>query len=267
MKAPAQPATVKPDTAPRPLPARWLDSLRARVLLGVSAVLVGLFGLTILALDLTFQRSTTQAIEALLDAQMLGLLALAVEDPERGLRLPDEAADPRFNVAESGLYAALWDADRHLIWQSLSLLGREIDLGPLPAPGERRYGDIELPGLPPGRGLLMGITWEFSDGHVAAFALGTAVSLEPYQERQRSFRRNLIGWFGGMTVVMLVVIAGLLRLVLRPVASLERQVREVELGQRSQLAGKSPTELQGLARNLNALIDTERRRQDRKSVV
>lgn len=245
------------------LSRHWLESLRTRVLLGVSAVLVALFGVTILALDLTFERSTEQAIEALLDAQLLGLIALAEEDPVLGLTLPDETADPRFNVADSGLYAALWDGSGRLLWQSLSLLGRDIDPGPLPAPGERRYADIDLPGLPPGRGLLMGISWEFADGRVARYALGTAVSLEPYRERQQSFRRNLIGWFGGMTATMLIVIALLLRLVLRPVARLERQVRDVELGRRSQLTGRFPAELKGLAHNLNALIDTERRRQVR----
>jgi len=244
-------------------PRRWLESLRARVLLAVSGVLVVLFGITIIGLDITFQRSTGRAVDALLDAQMLGLIALAEPHPELGLSLPDQTADPRFNVADSGLYAALWNAAGQRIWQSLSLLDREIDPGPLPAPGERRYVAIDLPGFPPGRGLLMGISWEFADGKIGTFALGTAVSLAPYAERQRSFRRNLIGWFGGVTLTMLVVIAGLLRRVLRPVGSLERQVREVEAGQRAQLAGSFPSELQGLARNLNALIDTERRRQVR----
>jgi two-component system sensor histidine kinase PhoQ len=244
-------------------PRQWLQSLRAHVLLGVSAVLVVLFGVTIFALDLAFQRSTDDAIEALLEAQLLGLIALADEEPGLGLTLPDETADPRFNVADSGLYAALWNSRGERVWQSLSLVGREIDVGALPGPGERRYGDITVPGLPPGRGLLMGISWEFADGGVETFALGTGVSLAPYEARQRSFRRNLIGWFTGMTAVMLIVIALLMRLVLRPVRNLERQVRDVEVGRRAALTGRYPIELRGLARNLNALIDTERRRQIR----
>ena len=65
------------------------------MLLGVSAVLVILFGATILALDQTFERSTDEAIRALLDAQLLGLIALAEEDPVRGLTLPDETAAPK----------------------------------------------------------------------------------------------------------------------------------------------------------------------------
>ncbi|NNC63158.1 MAG: two-component sensor histidine kinase [Gammaproteobacteria bacterium] len=246
-----------------PLPAHWLKSLRAHVLLGVSAVLVVLFGITIIALDVTFQRSTERALEELLDAQLLGLIALAEPDPVLGLTLPDDPADSRFNVADSGLYGALWDGTGERIWQSLSLLDRGVDPGALPEPGERRFTDIAMPGLAPARGLLMGIAWEYADGKVDTFTFGAMVSLEPYTARQQSFRRNLIGWFAGITLAMLVVIAGLLRLVLRPVGRLEAQVREVEAGRRSQLSGRVPTELKGLAGNLNALIDTERRRQVR----
>jgi two-component system sensor histidine kinase PhoQ len=90
-----------------------------------------------------------------------------------------------------------------------------------------------------------------------------AVSLEPYAERQAAFRLNLIGWFGGVTLTTVIVLAGLLRWVLRPLHRLERQVREVEGGSRGQQTGELPTELVGLAGNLNALIETERRRLSR----
>ncbi len=59
---------------------------------------------------------------------------------------------------------------------------------------------------------------------------------------------------------MLLVVGGLLTFVLRPVLRLERQVREVEAGDRVKLTGNYPSELVGLADNLNMLIDTERRR-------
>ena len=106
----------------------------------------------------------------------------------------------------------------------------------------------------------MGIDWEFEDGQVARYTVGVAVSLEPYNARQLAFRRNLIGWFAGITLTMLIVISGLLRFVLRPLQRLERQVREVEAGERTSLTGNYPSELVGLAANLNALIETERRR-------
>jgi two-component system sensor histidine kinase PhoQ len=59
---------------------------------------------------------------------------------------------------------------------------------------------------------------------------------------------------------MLVVLSGLLTFVLLPVRRLERQVREVEAGERVKLTGRYPSEIVGLADNLNTLIDTERRR-------
>jgi two-component system sensor histidine kinase PhoQ len=108
--------------------------------------------------------------------------------------------------------------------------------------------------------LVMGVTWEFAEGYVLPYTFGVAVSMEPYATRQAAFRRNLTGWFVGVTVTLVLVLAGLLRFVLRPLRRLESEVREVEVGERSRLSTELPTELVGLAGNLNTLIDTERRR-------
>ena len=97
-----------------------IPSLRARVLFWVSVALVMLFGLTITALDATFRLSTERSLEELLDAHLLGLIALAEPHPVRGLALPRDTVDARFNVADSGLYGALWDSDGERIWESLS---------------------------------------------------------------------------------------------------------------------------------------------------
>jgi two-component system sensor histidine kinase PhoQ len=157
----------------------------------------------------------------------------------------------------------LYDGNGRAVWQSLSLLGRDFPVDDLAAAGEERYVLLDVPGFPQLEALLMGITWEFADGRVAPYTFAIAVSLEPYQARQLAFRRNLIGWFVGITLTMLIVISGLLTFVLLPLRRLERQVREVEAGERVSLAGRYPTELVGLADNLNALIETERRRLQR----
>jgi two-component system sensor histidine kinase PhoQ len=109
----------------------------------------------------------------------------------------------------------------------------------------------------------MGLTWEFDEGYILPYTFGVAVSLQPYEERQAAFRRNLIGWFGGVALTLVLVLTGLLRWVLRPLRRLEREVEEIESGTRSRLSGELPTELVGLAGNLNALIETERRRLSR----
>ncbi len=192
--------------------------------------------------------------------QILGLIAVAEPGADGGLTIPPDAISTQFQVTDSGLYGALFDGSGKAVWQSLSLLGRSFPADGALQPNERRYEQVRRPGFPPLETALLGVSWEFSDGHSAPYTVAIAASLEPYEARQRAFRRNLIGWFGGVTVTMLLVIGGLLTFVLHPLRRLERQVREVEAGSRAQLTGNYPSELVGLADNLNALIDTERQR-------
>lgn len=237
-----------------------VHSLRAKVLLWVSVALTVLFAITIAGVDLAMQRSTASAIDELLQVQLLGLIALAEETPDADLTLPENLGNPQLGAANSGLYGILWDADGVPVWTSLSLVGREFDVPAWPDADEQRYARIDTPELPNLQALIQPVTWEFSDGHSLPYTFGVAVDLDPYDARQASFSRNLIGWFIGITLTMLAVLTGLLSFVLRPVRRLERQVREVEGGTRSKLTVTLPTELVGLARNLNALIETERRR-------
>jgi two-component system sensor histidine kinase PhoQ len=233
-------------------------SLRARVVLWVSVALIVLFAATGVVLDIAFRNSIDQARRELLEAQALGLIALAEFDPSGRLTLPAEAIprDPQLEVANSGVYGALYADDGRAVWQSLSLIGRDFPIDYLAVAGEERFELLDVPGFPPLEALLMGVTWE--DGADYTFAI--ALSLEPYNERQAAFRRILVGWFLGITLTMLIVLSGLLTFVLLPLRRLERQVREVEAGERVKLTGRYPSEIVGLADNLNTLIDTERRR-------
>ncbi len=236
-------------------------SLRARVLFWVSVGLTILFAITIIGLDVAFRGTTERAVEELLQVQLLGLIALADETEDQELELAADAfINPQFSVANSGLYGALWDADRVPVWRSGSLVGSDLPVPVWPAPNELEDHLIEPPGLPNMRMQAMGITWEFSDGSSLPYTVGVAVSLSPYEEQQAAFRRNLVGWFAGITLTMLAVLTGLLRVVMRPMRQLEAEVNEVESGARTHLSGGQPSELVGLARSLNALIETERRR-------
>jgi two-component system, OmpR family, sensor histidine kinase PhoQ len=236
-------------------------SLRARVVLWVSVALVALFAATGFVLDLAFRNSMDQARRDLLVAQVLGLIAVA-DDSTGELLLPTDATqlDPQLRVPNSGVFGAVYSDDGSAVWQSLSLLGRDFPMDYLTVVGEERFELVDVPGFPPLEAFLTGIGWEFPDGRVGDYTFAIALSLEPYNDRQAEFRRILIGWFLGITLTMLVVLSGLLTFVLLPVRRLERQVREVEAGERVKLTGRYPSEIVGLADNLNTLIDTERRR-------
>ncbi|MFO7286493.1 MAG: ATP-binding protein [Gammaproteobacteria bacterium] len=235
----------------------FLRSLRARVLLWVSVALTALFALTVAALDVTFRETTDGARRELLEVQLLGLAGLAEPTDDGRLVLPTDAINPEFSVADSGLYGMLWDSAGNVVWSSLSLLGGEPPLTPALDEGEtRRFVLVDAPNAPL-EALLMRIAF---DDATEPYVFGIAVSLTPYLERQAAFRRYLIAWFATITLVTLLVLTVLLRVVLRPLGTLERQVREVEAGRRQRLDGAFPSELIPLAGNLNALIETERRR-------
>ena len=238
-----------------------LQSLRARVLLWVSVALVLLFAVTIVGLDAIFRRSSELALRDQLQVQLLGLLAAAEESDDGELSLPEDAVlDLSLTVPESGVYGVIWDADGVPIWRSTSWVGRDWYVNRWPAPGERLYETVADEGQPTLDAMLMGIRWDFTDGSSLPYTFGVALSQEPYKAREAAFRRNLIAWFAAITLTMLIVLTVVLRYALRPLRRLGTEIGEVENGRRETVSEKLPSELTGLARNLNYLIESERRR-------
>ncbi len=235
-------------------------SLRGRVLVWASVALTCLFVLTVIGLDIAYRSTLDRSRAELLEAQLLGLIALAETDVEGRITLPPETINPQFGVANSGLFGVVWDSDGFPVWQSQSLVGIDFPYVRTPEPGAQHYETLNADGLPPIELLVMGIDWEQEDGSYTAYTFGTAVSLDRYVAEQNAFRRNVISWFIAVTVIMIAVILGVLSWVLRPVRRLAREVREIEAGKRGHLTREQPTELIGLAANLNGLIETERSR-------
>ena len=237
------------------------QSLRARVLLWVSVALIVLFAITIVGLYAIFQRSSELVLRDALQVQLLGLIAAAEESEEEELSLPEDAVlDLSLTVPESGVYGVIWDADGVPIWRSASWVGRDWFVTQWPVPGERIYLTVEDEGQSVLEALLMGIRWDFHDGSSLPYTFGIALAQEPYIAREGAFRRNLFGWFSVVTVIMLIVLTIVLRYALKPLRRLVNEVGEVETGRRQSVTERLPSELTGLARNLNFLIDSERRR-------
>jgi two-component system sensor histidine kinase PhoQ len=238
-----------------------LKSLRARVLLWVSLALTLLFAITIIGLDAIFVRSSELNLRDELEVQLLGLIAAAEESDDQELTLPDDAIlDRRLTVPESGVYGVIWNADSAPIWRSPSWLDRTWTVERWPMPGERIYLRVEEVGQPAFEALLTGIAWDFRDGSRKPYTFGVAVDDEPHRARVAAFRRNLIAWFTGITLTMLLVLTVVLRYALKPLRRLVYEVSEIETGGREAVTEDLPSELTGLARNLNFLIDSERRR-------
>ena len=240
-----------------------MSSLSARLLISVSVLLLFFFGATIAVLDIAFSKAGEQAQEDILDGQLMGLLAAAEPTDDGTLEMPPDLHEARFGTIGSGLYAEIRGADSKTVWRSRSALGIEIPFGAVSKDGNLLFLHEQLGDGTPLLTLSMAVEWEFPDEQLRPFVFKVAESLDSFNAQVAQFRHQLFGWFAAVALIMLLAIAALLRRLLRPLRQIETQIGEIEEGRRESLAGEFPTELRGVARNMNLLIDSERARLDR----
>ena len=240
-----------------------MSSLSARLLISVSVLLLVFFGATIVVLDIAFRNAAEQAQEDILDGHLMALIAAAEPTNDDVLGMPPDMPEPRFGNIGSGLYAEILDSNDVAIWRSRSVLGLELPVGIAPGVGENLFQQEALTDGTPLLTLSLSLQWEFPDGELRPFVFRVAESLDSFNSQLRKFRRQLFGWFAALALIMMFSISFLLRSLLRPLRQVETEISEIEEGNRSSLSDVYPTELQGVARNLNILIGSERARSDR----
>lgn len=236
-----------------------MHSLSRRLLISVAVPLVIFFGVTIAVFDASFRDLSERSLQALLDAQMVALIAAAEPQPNGSIVATSQNLESRLENPGSGLYAQIRSADRASLWRSKSTAGTFINFGSELRPGQRRYIHSVIDGTPVAIAS-RGIAFEDETQDKRNLTFSVATSLAPYEEQLWSFRRRLFGWFCGLTLLLLVTLAGLLRWVLAPVHRLEREIHAVEEGSREALGEGYPRELSGVAQNLNTLLIGERKR-------
>jgi two-component system sensor histidine kinase PhoQ len=221
------------------------------------------FGATIAVLDTAFSEAGEQARRDILDGHLVALLGAAEPDAGGELALPDRLREPRFESIGSGLYAELRDLDGAVLWRSRSALGLEIPAGVVPEIGNHLFARESLEDDTPLLTLSLAVQWEFADGALKSYVFKVAESLDSFNAQVAGFRRQLFGWFAAVALTMLLAFSMLLRGLLKPLRQIETEITEIEEGNRGSLSGEFPTELTGVARNMNLLIDSERARSDR----
>jgi len=236
-----------------------VHSLSRRLLVSVLVSLVLFFGVTIAVLDMSFRALSERSLQDLLDAQMVALIA-ATEPRESGVFSPPPGSlESRLDTPGSGLYAQIRAAGTEESWRSPSTAGAFIDFGGKLDPGVKRFSystaDDERIAV-----ASRGIAFEDEGQDTRNLTFSVAASLVPYDRQLRSFRTQLFGWFLGLTLLLLATLGALLRWVLRPVRRLEKEIHDVEEGERETLGDGYPRELTGVAGNLNALLIGERKR-------
>ena len=210
-----------------------------------------------LVLDTGFRTLSERQLHALLDAQMVTLIAAAEPNPAGGYDAPLRGLDTRLATPDSGLYAQI-RSNNH-VWRSPSTAGVPVDFGAPLAQGERQFS-YALVGHTRVAIESRGISFQDDPQLAHALTFSVAVSLTPYEQQLWLFRSRMLGWFSGLMLLLLLSLAALLRRVLAPLRRLEREIHEVEEGRSEMLGSGYPRELSGVARHLNALLVGERKR-------
>jgi two-component system sensor histidine kinase PhoQ len=240
-----------------------MSSLSVRLLLSVSLLLLVFFGATIVVLDIAFRETGEQAQRHILDGHLMSLLAAAEPNDEGELGLPPDLPEPRFGNPGSGLYGELRNARGETVWRSRSAVGVDLPYSAPPQQGASHYSGIMLEDGTELMALSLAVAWELPSGDLDPYTFSVAESLEAYYAQIAAFRRQLLGWFAAVAIVMLFSISLLMRGLLRPLRQIEREIGEIEEGRRQSLSENLPSELHGVARNVNLLIGSERARSER----
>ena len=244
----------------------WTNySLRARLLM-VSAVVLSLF-FTVLAVIVsqTFDLYLQDSARERLKLQIFNLISVAEHHQEKDLSLPIYLREKRFNQARSGLYGVVLDQSGSIIWRSFSARTLPIkNLKAIPR-GEWSYERLDSVS---GESLILlkyGVGWgePNSKTKVSDYNFVVLEKLRPLREEIQGYRLAIFMVLLVLLSVMLILEAFILRWGLDPLRKLTKDLRKLESGDSSQLAGNYPKELRHLVDNLNLLLANEREQRQR----
>lgn len=245
-----------------------MKSLRARLLLAATLVLVVFMLLCGAGLDQAFRSTSIQVQRDKQLGLIFALLGAAEFDDSGVVRINSGTLpDPRLGRVQSGLEALVFNERGKVIWRSPSFAG---DVPELLAPevGNSLFSDLE-----DRFAMTYGVRWVTETGGLRLFGGGrkkqsryTVAIMEDkadYRAQLQAFRRVLWTWLGGAAVALILVQVAVLSWGLAPLRKLVRELRGVESGQQSRIEAGYPDELTPLAEGLNTMISAERNQQQR----
>jgi len=228
--------------------------------LTLAAVLLVAAGAAAWSLDALYRNLGLRAQQDVLDAQVIALISSA-EIGADGRLVPQNLVEPRLATPGSGLYAEIEGASGS--WRSPSAVGSGLAFIAAPKPGERRFEHVRLSDGTRVLALSLGVHWEPESGAARDYVIRAAQSLEPWYAQLLRVRAGLVTGFLLLGLLLLGGLAVALRVSLRPLRRLEREISDIEAGRRESLGSGWPRELSGVTGNLNALLVGERKRLER----
>ncbi|KGJ91477.1 ATP-binding region ATPase domain protein [Colwellia psychrerythraea] len=226
----------------------------------------------------SFEKHMMRSIENELSAYSYSILAVA-EVEQSNLVMPEVLIENQFNVSDSGLYAFISAPVKHkskttpgalrnaILWRSQSLLTMDIvdeqlsiKLVPL-VTGAKSFFSLEINGSP-----------HFIYSYAVSFSEGSdnfPITVHIIRDKQTfsqlisNFKRQL--WLGLAVLMVIILLLQLVWLMwtLKPLSTLEHEIKAVEQGRAEKLTSLYPIELAKLTTQLNQLLITEQKQRQR----
>jgi len=241
-------------------------SIRARVLIAVSLVLiVGLGGIG-WSIDRMYARSIQEGIKERLTST-LNLLVSSIEESAGSLSM-DQPPDSRLQQPGSNLTAGMRTDSG--TWLSPSTLQTEPVAWPHGPVGEQVFRRIDAFFVDGNAQFVMSweLGWETELGEVLPLHLWAAADVDEFRQPLAEFRQGTWRWLAmvGALLVCVQLVTGWLGM--KPMRRVEREIQAIEKGDKQSLDGSYPVELSALIDNLNALLASEQigQRQYRKAL-
>ena len=230
------------------------NSLSFRLLISASIVLAAFFALVAFVLEQGFRESAEQALEEKLQVHIYSLLSVAELTEKLELSIPNSLREPRFSNPGSGLYASISQVNNIFVWRSQSAIGLNF-----PAPVPLEAGESVF--VKDTRGyfaLHYAVIWENKQGFEQYYVFTVAEDASFVANQVDRFRLTLWSWLFFTGILLVLIQFLVLRWSLKPLRGIVTDLEAIEAGSKTQLDGQYPTELAGLAGNLNGLVSSER---------
>ena len=237
-------------------------SLIRRLWIASALLLPTIVAISAFTLNRAYVNSLNSAEYDALFAQIYALLALA-EPEEDSLSLPQSLPNPRFETAESGLYARVLDQQQNIIWASNSLQISALDfpIPTQPAIGQHSEHNDTLNNKRY-RSLSFTTVWDIN-GRDHQFSIEIIHNQAGKQQEIRAYQHALFLWLGGMTVLLILTQLLITHWGLKPLRRLAKEIGAIEAGHIQTVEHNYPVEIQPITRSLNALINSEHQQRER----
>lgn len=252
-------------------------SLRKRLLISATILLLLFLGIMGLVLNRAFEQSVLSNAEDALRNQILLLIA-NIEFENQTLLVPKVLPEPRLSQVDSDLFAQIsinTSAGPKVVWRSTSLLGKTLamndsELGTFNFFAEydkkSDFKTDEWQGVPKMFASNLGVSWQ-EDNFNQPFTVHVAEHSKSYMNSLKRFQRTIglsLLALGALLISLLLILLGW---ALNPLKRVARQVREIEQGERQRFDENYPLEVSSLTQNLNQLISFDEKRINRQKEV